>query len=115
MRVDLVHVEWWKRLKSELFAVQGAREGRSQGARDSGRGGDAGGVCTPGRPTDRGGVHRRRGTPGKGGGWEELSSAVEKVVCEALESERRRNAVEDAARRSLIGDGESHGRFLCAK
>ena len=60
--MDLVHVEWWEGLKRELFAAQRAREGRSQGARDGGRGGDAGGVCTPGRPTDRGGVHRRQGT-----------------------------------------------------
>ena len=39
-----------------------------------------------GRPTDRGGVHRRQGTLAREGGWEELSSAVEKVVCEALET-----------------------------
>ena len=67
--MDLAHVESWEGLKSELFAAQEARKGRSQGARDSGRGGDAGGVCTPGRPTDRGGIHRRQGTSsGRGEG-----------------------------------------------
>ena len=74
--MDLVHVESWEGLKSELFAAQEAREGRSQGARDSGRGGDAGGVCTPGRPTDRGAVHRKRGTSSGGGGSCEVSCKV---------------------------------------
>ena len=72
--MDLVHVEWWEGLKRELFAAQRAREGRRQGARDSGRGGDAGGVCTPGWPTDRGGVLCRQGTSsGRGEGSCEVS------------------------------------------
>ena len=59
----LQHVQLANFLHTFVLQCQkGAREERTQGARDCERGGDAGGVCTPGRPTDRGGVHRRQGT-----------------------------------------------------
>ena len=60
-------------LEGGLRSSCGLRSARGTGreetrARDGGRGGAAGGVCTPGGPTDRGGGLRRQGTPsGKGG------------------------------------------------
>ena len=72
-------------------------------------------VRTPGGRQTAEGYTAGEGPLAREGWWEELSSAVVKVVCKAMEGERRRNAVEDAARRGLIGDEESHGRFLCAE